>query len=927
MTAHRATPAPNGAPSGKVERVSTRPWSRYRTIGAAIRAAKDGGVISVVAGVYRESLVFDKSVTVTAEGGEGTVELVAAHGPVLVVRAGRATIRGIALRGREPGAVAVAVHAGTLVLESATVTGGAVEVSGSAAAQLRHCVIRGTSSTGLRAAGEAVVEGTALTVEEVGGDAVVAGDAARIVLTDTRLTKAGGGGVVVAERAALTLARCDIGPTAGAGVEVVGSGQARLTDCRLHDLAGDGIRVAGSSTFGPAWWPPLRPERSATAPAGAPGDAGGVLVERCTITRSAATGVALSGSGQLHLAGSTVEHVGGPGVLATDDSRLAMSGNQISHAGQTALAVRDRAEVRCIDGTMADSAANGLFVADDGRVLLEGCTLRRSEYSAVHLTGTATAALLECTIADTPEFGVRASDHALLRLRGGSITGAGLGGIQVDGDADADVHTLAVSSCQSGIRIDTPHRPLLADCDIRDVEQTGIEIARGAALVARRCRITACGAVGVLVDGDAAPMLEDCEIAETGGSGLVIWEGATPVIRGLTVAGCGRNGVYVADRAHGSLIDCDISRTGYPAVYVGADADPQLLRCHVHDAGKDLEQAAGARATFEECWSSGVADATLPTEADAVRLAPAGPRRALPRPPAGPRNRAADLPALLGQLEDLIGMARVKQDVGTMVKLVQTVTRRREAGLAPPPMSRHLVFAGNPGTGKTTVARLYGQLLAALGMLTSGHLVEVDRSTLVGEYVGHTAPKTQAAFRRALGGVLFIDEAYALVPAGNGTDFGLEAISTLVKLMEDHRDEVVVIVAGYPHEMKHFIAANPGLSSRFSRTLAFDDYSAAELVQIVEKQAAQHEYGLADEARATILAYFTAIPRGEGFGNARFARKVFQLMTERHAARVADLAAPTNMELSMLEAEDLPINDTGVAAEVVPRMAGDGDEQ
>jgi SpoVK/Ycf46/Vps4 family AAA+-type ATPase len=240
-----------------------------------------------------------------------------------------------------------------------------------------------------------------------------------------------------------------------------------------------------------------------------------------------------------------------------------------------------------------------------------------------------------------------------------------------------------------------------------------------------------------------------------------------------------------------------------------------------------------------------------------------------------------------------------------MVKL------RLDAGLVAPPLSRHLVFAGNPGTGKTTVARLYGQILAALDIIVSGHLVEVDRAMLVGEYVGHTAPKTTAAFRRALGGVLFIDEAYSLVPDGRGNDFGQEAISTLVKLMEDHRDEVVVIAAGYPDQMEQFIGFNPGLASRFTRTLTFDDYTSAELVDIVAHQATAHQYDLPDQTRAALATFFGTGDRGEGFGNGRFARKVFQEMTERHARRIADRFTDTSdtitsEQLSMLTAEDLP---------------------
>ncbi|MGX9227927.1 AAA family ATPase [Streptomyces albus] len=191
--------------------------------------------------------------------------------------------------------------------------------------------------------------------------------------------------------------------------------------------------------------------------------------------------------------------------------------------------------------------------------------------------------------------------------------------------------------------------------------------------------------------------------------------------------------------------------------------------------------------------------------------------------------------------------------------------------------------------------------------------METDRGDLVGEYVGHTAPKTTAVFRRALGGVLFIDEAYSLTPEGIGNDFGSEAISTLVKLMEDHRDEVVVIVAGYPGDMNRFLESNAGLASRFTRTLTFDDYSAQDLVRIVQHQAESHQYTCAPQTLEALHAYFAAMPRGDGFGNGRTARQAFQLMTERHAQRLAegdlatlDLAAADSDVLTTLLPQDLP---------------------
>ncbi|HZX06018.1 AAA family ATPase, partial [Kribbella sp.] len=306
---------------------------------------------------------------------------------------------------------------------------------------------------------------------------------------------------------------------------------------------------------------------------------------------------------------------------------------------------------------------------------------------------------------------------------------------------------------------------------------------------------------------------------------------------------------------------------------------------------------------FEDCTVDGV---PMVTPAPAVA---AGAPAAVPTVAGLDESMPPDdetLEDVLAELDEQVGLDRVKRDVQSMVKLMQAVRMRQEAGLPAPPLSRHLVFAGNPGTGKTTVARLYGRVLKALGLLRKGHLVEVDRTALVGEYVGHTGPKTTAAVNQALGGVLFIDEAYSLSPVGIGNDFGAEAIATLVKLMEDHRDDLVVIVAGYVNDMGRFIGSNPGLSSRFTRTLMFEDYTAAELVAIVEHQAGGHQYEVTADARLALSDLFERMPRGESFGNGRSARQIFQAMTERQAHRLSELTAPTPAQLVALESPDIP---------------------
>lgn len=270
---------------------------------------------------------------------------------------------------------------------------------------------------------------------------------------------------------------------------------------------------------------------------------------------------------------------------------------------------------------------------------------------------------------------------------------------------------------------------------------------------------------------------------------------------------------------------------------------------------------------------------------------------------------------LLAELDELIGLDQVKADVRRLTSLLRIQKLRAERSLPTLETSHHLVFTGNPGTGKTTVARLLSQILRALGIVSNGHLVETDRSHLVAGFVGQTATKTRTVLESALGGTLLIDEAYALARGGEN-DFGREAIDTLVKYMEDHRDDLAVIAAGYPEEMASLIDANPGLKSRFARTIHFPDYTTDELVAIFELMSAGSSYHL-DEGGALKLAELVhAEPRTRGFGNARFVRNVFEAAVGRQAERLASVEHPTDEQLTTLTAADIGPPDVGVAHQV-----------
>jgi SpoVK/Ycf46/Vps4 family AAA+-type ATPase len=268
------------------------------------------------------------------------------------------------------------------------------------------------------------------------------------------------------------------------------------------------------------------------------------------------------------------------------------------------------------------------------------------------------------------------------------------------------------------------------------------------------------------------------------------------------------------------------------------------------------------------------------------------------------------LESVYEELNQQIGMQNVKNEVQTLTNFLRVQKVREERGLQKSKVSLHAIFLGPPGTGKTTVARLMGRIYKHLGFLSKGHLVETDRSGLVGGYVGHTAQKVDEKINEALDGVLFIDEAYTLKPEHESNDFGQEAIDILLKRMEDYRDRLVVIVAGYPNEMSRFIDSNPGLKSRFNRQFSFDHYSSSELLQIFEKFCKDNHFELTVEAKIVISKLFENISRNRNtrtFGNGRDVRNLFEKTLEMQANRLSRISSLTDKMLISILPEDIPI--------------------
>jgi AAA+ superfamily predicted ATPase len=264
-----------------------------------------------------------------------------------------------------------------------------------------------------------------------------------------------------------------------------------------------------------------------------------------------------------------------------------------------------------------------------------------------------------------------------------------------------------------------------------------------------------------------------------------------------------------------------------------------------------------------------------------------------------PQSRPAD--RAIAELDAMVGLAQVKEEINRLTARLQVERRRREQGLPVTPMSLHMVFTGPPGVGKTVVARALGSIYAAVGMLRRGHVVEVDREGLIAGYIGQTATKTLAACRDALNGILFIDEAYSLITGGQG-DFGQEAISTLLKFMEDNRDRIVVVVAGYPDKMRRFLESNPGLASRFTRRIDFPPYGDDELVEIFSRLTAQEQLVLPPGFEPRVRPWIASAKTREDWGNARSMRTLVERVREAQATRIA---SDPDADLTTLTIDDI----------------------
>ncbi|GAA2096236.1 hypothetical protein GCM10009759_25240 [Kitasatospora saccharophila] len=818
---------------------------RYRTIGEALAAARSGAVISVRPGRYEENLVIGKLVTITAAEARGSVRITARRGCVVQVTAEAVQLTGLVVQGQDEELPAVDVPRGQAAMQDCEVVGSswtALLTRGEGSLAMRGCRITNPAGAGIV---ETSTGGSVVedcVIEHLGSSAVVIGDDADPLVRNCVLRDARGNGVCANGRARGTFEDCDISVTEKPGVALEERSSTRLLRTTVRD-ATIGVYISSAEQ---------------------------VRLEECTVTGTSGHGFALAGGTDPHLRGCRAVRTAGHGIHVTGRSRGTFE-----------------------DCEVAGAHGTGIWVGDSAGPVLHRTVVRECGADGVELTGGSAADLDRLEVRDVTGTGVLITDGANPRLRRAAVHRAGADG---------------VAALRDG-------RGQLEKAEVLDAGRAGIRIADGADTRIGDSTVRGSGGSGVLVGRVGTATLRDCEVTGSAEDGVTAEDGAELNGTRLRCTGNRRHGVRLGGGARAVLVRLTAEENAGDGLRTDSDGPVRLTDCTLsRNRGSGLRQTVPSeRLALEGLVSAenGLPDAHGTATASPSTASPstAGPSaapapaegqpavQAVPAAPAGP----------LEVLESLVGLAGVKEQVATLVNLNKLARRRELAGLPALPMSRHLVFAGPPGTGKTTVARLYGSILAELGVLREGHLVEVTRADLVASVIGGTALKTTEVFRSALGGVLFVDEAYTLSTGGGGSgpDFGREAVDTLVKLMEDHRADVVVIVAGYSAEMTDFLAVNPGLASRFSRTVEFANYSVDELVTIVGRTAAGHGYELAEGTAEALRTLFERLPRGEDFGNGRAARKVFEEMVDRQATRLATGAEVSDQDLARLLAEDV----------------------
>lgn len=782
-----------------------------------------------------------------------------------------------------------------------------------------------------------VVDGTDVRIEGLQVAGIRLEEKAEVFVLDCRIDGSPTDGVVVPSRSKLDLSGGEIARSAGIGIHFAG-GEAVVRSCVIHsgDKAGMVFTAGSRGTIseceirghGPRFPQVMIWKQSAP------------VLRDCRIVKG-----------------------GGIGVMISDASKPQLEYCEVADHKGISVYIDGASSAVLESCRLGPGAQNGLVVTHASSVELEKCkvTGHGENFAQILVSKRSAAQLTDCDVEDGNGSGVFLEENSQAGLKSCRISG------HVGPGLYCSVSKLQAKDCvisggkHHGMLLREKSSVMLNRCSFSGHPASYAEllIETASNVICRSCKISNSGGHGVRV-AEAEVRLEDSEIREAAGAGVYAEMGGRAFLRGCRVHDCGRNGLVLMGQSHGTVEDTDFAGQSkdYPQMFIGQRSQlvlrnsrvkqpnsagvwfiegssgvlensdieggpvgglvsntasvPKATNCRISGTAFALKVGVSGGGLFKGCQfeasegdpmavaheSPAVFDSCKVNGNDWTRVMPASVATAAAK---------SELDVLMEKLNALIGLDSVKDQVRIAASKAQTQKARRNQGLKEVSTSYHTVFTGNPGTGKTTVARLMGAIYKAIGVLPSGHVVECDRSGLVAEFIGQTAVKTSRVIDEALGGILFIDEAYTLISSGS-SDYGQEAINTLLKRMEDDRDKLVVIVAGYPNEMESFLKSNPGLRSRFRQFISFPDYGPDELMKIFLSIATANQYVITDALQQKLWPWLRHLyeTKDDTYANARTVDNIFQEVLANQSVRINPVSASRD-DLSTLDADDLEL--------------------
>lgn len=608
---------------------------------------------------------------------------------------------------------------------------------------------------------------------------------------------------------------------------------------------------------------------------------GSPTLETCTITSATGSGLIVKKGSTPFLQGCTISKNKYFGVSCEDSAVGKFVRCTIAQNGFSNIGIRKKANPTFLQCDIYGSQSHGIGVEEDGFGQFTECHIYNNTKTNIYMETSGNASFVKCKIDQGQRVGICIEADGLGSFSECTIENNHESNIKITekGNPHFEQCTIAQSK-MNGIFSVKGGKGSFKNCEILGNAYPNIYIASESSTIFENCKIYNGLGLGVCVSENGAGSFINCEIYSNAKSNILIDTNGNPSLENCAIYDSQQYGIWIDQHGRGSFSNCAVHSNKFANIKIEKEGHPKLQACSFYD-GQDVGicVAEGGLGEFLKCQSYNNNEGqNILSESDQAVFK-------------GCTDTApVQLTDILQQLDQLIGLSSVKNQIRKTIQFIEFNKEVSQYGLNAQDVklaASHTVLSGNPGTGKTTVARLLGSLYAAMGVLPSGHLVAVNREKLVGQYIGQTAPKTKEWIEQAIGGVLFIDEAYELSNKGGGKDFGAEAIAVILEEMENRRGEFIVVVAGYEDEMKQFLETNPGLQSRFNQSFKLEDYTPEEMKQIALKLLKEKERSLNDEGLALLEKEFINLwrKRDRFFANARTVRNLVEAAIQQQAER------------------------------------------